>query len=109
MKELEQEQLRVRARPAVSRSVLHDVSEWWKGDDKVAERAPKPEPAYTKQDWDQSLSLVMMPVQLSHQELFGKQPDVAVAASAAAKLGPAAAALQTMSNSKKDPKNKAAM
>jgi hypothetical protein len=109
MKELEQEQLRVRSKPAVSRSVLDDVSEWWKGDDKVAERAPKPEPAYTKQDFDQSLSLVQMPVALAHQELFGKPPDVAVAGSAAAKLGPAAAALQAMANSKKEPKNQAAM
>ena len=50
-----------------------------------------------------------MPVALSHQELFGKPPDVAVAGSAAARLGPAASALQVMANSKKDPKNQAAM
>jgi hypothetical protein len=107
MKEYELEQPRVRTRPAVSRSVLDDVSEWFSG--KPQERAPRPEPAYTKQDFEQSLSLVQMPVQIAHLELFGKQPDVAVAASAAAKLGPAASALQTMANSKKDPKNQAAM
>jgi hypothetical protein len=107
MREYELQEERVK--PTVARSVLDDVSKWWSGSDQVAERAPKPEPAYTKQDWDQSLSLVMMPVQLAHRELFGKQPDVAVAASAAAKLGPAAAALQAMANSKKDPKNQAAM
>jgi hypothetical protein len=109
MREYEQEQLRVRVKPTVSRSVLDDVSEWWKGDQQVAERAPKPEPAYTKQDFDQSLALVSMPVALTHQELFGKSPDVAVAAAGAARLGPAAAALQTMSRSKKDPRNQAAM
>jgi hypothetical protein len=109
MREYEQEQLRVRAKPAVSRSVLDDVSAWWHDDEKVAERAPKPEPPYTKQDFEQSLSLVQMPVALAHLELFGKPPDVAVASSAAAKLGPAAAALQVMANSKKEPKNQAAM
>jgi hypothetical protein len=109
MREYEQEHLRVRAKPTVSRSVLDDISEWFKGDEQVAERAPKPEPAYGKQDFEQSLSLVQMPVQLAHHELFGKQPDVAVAASAAAKLGPAASALQAMAASKKDPKNQAGM
>ena len=109
MREHEQEQLRVRTKPTVSRSALDDISGWWKGDEQVAERAPKPEPAYTKQDFDQSLALVQMPVQLAHMELFGKTPDVAVAGSAAARLGPAAAGLQTMANSKKDPKNQAAM
>jgi hypothetical protein len=107
--ETEQEQLRVRVKPTVSRSVLDDVSEWWNGSEQAAPRAPKLEPAYTKQDFDQSLSLVQMPVALAHQELFGKPPDVAVAGSAAAKLGPAAAALQAMANSKKEPKNQAAM
>ena len=109
MTEHEREQLRVRVKPTVSRSVLDDVSEWWKGDQQVAERAPKPEVPYTKQDFDQSLSLVVMPVSLAHDELFGKPPDVAVAGSAAATLGPAAAALQAMANSKKEPKNQAAM
>jgi hypothetical protein len=50
-----------------------------------------------------------MPVSLAHIELFGKPPDVTVAGSAAAKLGPAAAALQAMANSKKEAKNKANM
>ena len=45
MREYEQEHLRVRAKPTVSRSVLDDVSEWWHGSEQVAERAPKPEPA----------------------------------------------------------------
>lgn len=109
MREYEQEHLRERAKPTVARSVLDDVSQWWNGSEQVAERAPKPEPAYTKQDFDQSLALVQMPVALSHLELFGKPPDVAVAGSAAARLGPAASALQVMANSKKDPKNQAAM
>jgi hypothetical protein len=107
--ELDLEQPRVRTKPAVSRSVLDDISTWWKGDEQPAERAAKPEPAYTKQDFDQSLSLVNMPVALAHDSLFGKAPDVQVAGAAAAKLGPAAAALQVMANSKKDPKNQAAM
>jgi hypothetical protein len=92
--EREQEQLRVRAKPTVSRSVLDGISEWWSGDQQTAERVPKPEAPYTKQDFEQSLSLVQMPVSLAHIELFGKPPDVTVAGSAAAKLGPAAAALE---------------
>jgi hypothetical protein len=107
MREYEQEQVQARVKPTVSRSILDDVSEWWDG--KPAERTPKPEPAYTKQDFEQSLALVQMPVQLAHLELFGKPPDVTVAGSAAARLGPAASALQVMANSKKDPKNQAAM
>jgi hypothetical protein len=109
MREYEQEQLQARVKPTVSRSILDDVSEWFGGSEKVAERAPKPEPGFTKQDFEQSLALVQMPVALSHQELFGKPPDVTVAGSAAARLGPAASALQVMANSKKDPKNQAAM
>jgi hypothetical protein len=106
--ELQQQQVRARTRPAVARSVLDDVSTWWSGGE-TAERAPRPEAAVTKQDFEQSLALVYTPVTLAHDELFGKTPDVNVAGSAAAKLGPATAALQVLANSKKEPKNQAAM
>ncbi|HEY6886691.1 MAG TPA: hypothetical protein VI300_02890 [Solirubrobacter sp.] len=108
MREYDLEQPRVRTKPVVSRSVLDDISEWWSGGE-TAERAPKPEPAVTKQDFEQSLSLVYTPVTLAHDALFGKTPDVAVAGSAAAKLGPAAAALEVLAKTKKDPGNQAAM
>jgi hypothetical protein len=62
----------------------------------------------TKQDFDQSLSLVSMPVSLALQEISVK-PDPAKAKSAAAKLGPAVSALQVMAGSKKEAKNKANM
>jgi hypothetical protein len=106
MREYEQEQLRVRTKPTVSRSVLDDVSAWWHGEETTAQRAPRPEVPFTKQDFEQSLSLVSMPVNLARQEIEGK-PDRFKFGSAATRIGPAVAALQVIANGKREAKNKA--
>jgi hypothetical protein len=78
------------------------------GSEQVAERQPKPEVPYTKQDFDQSLSLVSKPVNLALLEI-GTNPDPAKARSAAGKLGPAASALRVMAGSKREASNQANM
>jgi hypothetical protein len=103
MREYELEpEARVRTRK-VSRSVIDDISTWWSGPEAV--RQPKPEKPFTKQDFDQQLALVFTPVNLSHLDVFGKKPDPATCKAAAARLGPAASALQVIANSKHEPKN----
>ncbi len=89
----------------VSRSVLDDVSSWWNGEPSFKVVQEKPEKPFTKQDFDQTLSLVMMPMNLSHLDVFGKKPDPAVAKAAAGRLGPAISALQVIAGSKRDASN----
>jgi hypothetical protein len=107
MREYELEpEARVRTRK-VSRSVLDDIGTWWNGPQNLRERHEEPEAAYTKQDFDQTMSLVYMPVNLSHLDVFGKQPDAAACKAAAARLGPAASALQVIAGGKRDAKHQA--
>jgi hypothetical protein len=96
---------RVRTRQ-VSRSVLDDVGNWWNGEPNFRVRHEKPEKPFTKQDFDQTLSLVFQPVSISHMEIFGKKPDAAVAKTASGRLSTAISALQVIAGSKRDEKNK---
>src|SRR5262249_4188061 len=77
---------------------------WFSGE--KAERQPRPEKPFTKRDFDQVLSLVFMPVNVSHVEIFGKKPDPVAAKAASDQLGPAMSALQVIAGSKRDDKNK---
>jgi hypothetical protein len=89
----------------VSRSLTDDFSTWFNGEPNFKVVQEKPEKPFTKQDLDQTLSLVMMPVNLSHLDVFGKKPDPAVAKAAGGRLGPAISALQVIAGSKRDAKN----
>jgi hypothetical protein len=100
--ELEREPARTRQ---VSRSVVDDISTWWNGEPNFKVVQEKPEKPFTKQDLDQTLSLVFMPVNLSHTDIFGKQPDPDTCKAAAARLGPAASALQVIAGTKHEAKN----
>jgi hypothetical protein len=95
--ELEPE-TRLRTRK-VSRSVVDDISTWWNGEPNFKAEKAKPEKPFSKQDFDQTLSLVFMPVNVAHTEIFGKQPDPAVAKAASDRLGPAISALQVIAGS----------
>jgi hypothetical protein len=95
---------RVRTRQ-VSRSVLDDVSTWWHGEPNFKVEKAKPEKPFTKQDFDQTLSLVFMPVNVAHTEIFGKKPDPDAAKAASDRLGPAISALQVIATSKRDQRN----
>jgi hypothetical protein len=106
MREYELEpEARVRTRK-VSRSVLDDVSTWWNGEPNFKVEKAKPEKPFTKQDWDQTLSLVFQPVNISHVEIFGNKPDPEVAMKAVTRLGPATQALQVIAASKREEKNR---
>ena len=89
----------------VSRSVLDDIGTWWNGEPNFKVVQEKPEKPFTKQDFDQMMSTVFFPVQLSYQDVSGKTPDAATCKAAGGRLGPAASALQVIANSKHMPKN----
>jgi hypothetical protein len=109
MREYELEpEARVRTRQ-VSRSVIDDVSSWWKGEPNLKVEKAKPEKPFTRQDWDQTMSLVYMPVSVAHGDIYGKQPEPAASKAAAGRLGPAASALQVIADSKREAKNKEAI
>jgi hypothetical protein len=99
---------RVRTRQ-VSRSVLDDISTWWNGEPNLKVGRAKPEKPFTRQDWDQTMSLVYMPVNTANGDMSGKQPEPAACKAAAGRLGPAAAALQVIADSKREAKNKEAI
>jgi hypothetical protein len=102
--ELEPE-TRLRTRK-VSRSVVDDISTWWNGEPNFKVVQEKPEKPFTKQDFDQTLSLVYAPVNLAHLDVFGKKPDPDTCKAAAGRLGPAISALQVIAGSKREDKNK---
>jgi hypothetical protein len=109
MREYELEpEARVRTRQ-VSRSVIDDVSSWWKGEPNLKVEKAKPEKPFTRQDWDQTMSLVYMPVSVAHGDIYGKQPEPAASKAAAGRLGPAASALQVIADSKREAQNKEAI
>lgn len=89
----------------IARSVLDGVSEWWNGSSQTAERAPRPEQGYTKQDWEQSLALVAQPLVLSVNELRTGKLDRFKCTAAANRLPGAINALQTMAAAKKEVAN----
>jgi hypothetical protein len=95
------------AKRAIARSVIDDVKDWWNTPASEATRVPKPETAYSKQDFDQSLDLVQKPLTLTLIELRNGKLTPGKCADGAAKLAPAIAALQTMAASKKTQANKA--
>jgi len=106
MREYELEpETRLRTRK-VSRSVVDDIGTWWSGEPNFKVEKAKPEKPFSKQDLDQTLSLVFMPVNVAHTEIFGKKPDPAVAKAASDRLGPAISALQVIAGSKHDDKNR---
>jgi hypothetical protein len=84
---------------------VDDISTWWNGEPNFKVVQEKPEKPFTKQDFDQTMSLVYMPVNLCHLDVFGKKPDPAVAKAAAGRLGPAISALQVIAGSKREAKN----
>jgi hypothetical protein len=90
----------------VSRSVLDDVSTWWNGEPNFKVVQEKPEKPFTKQDFDQTMSLVYMPVNLAHLDVFGSRPDPDTCKAAAGRLGPAISALQVIAGTKREDKNK---
>jgi len=89
---------------AVARDFLDDISSNLFGGQTEAKREPR-EVAVTKQDFNQILSLVSLPVELAKQKITG-DADVQNAKVAAAKLGPASSALHVIATSKKEPKNR---
>jgi hypothetical protein len=93
----------------VSRSVVDDISTWWHGEPNFKVEKVTPEKPVTKQDFDQMMSMVFFPVQLSHQDVYGKAPDAATCKTAGSRLAPAASALQVIANGKRDPKNQQAI
>jgi hypothetical protein len=106
MREYELEpEARVRTRK-VSRSVVDDIGTWWNGEPNFKVEKAKPEKPFTKQDFDQTMSLVYMPVNLAHLDVFGKKPDPDTCKAAAGRLGPAISALQVIAGSKREDKNK---
>ena len=111
MREYEQEQLRVAGQAdGVARRSWTTCRSGGSGKPRRSPSAPKPEPAYTKQDFEQSLALVQMPVAARPPgALRQARPTSPWPAPPRRELGPAASALQVMANSKKDPKNQAAM
>lgn len=100
------EQVRVK-QPVIARTIIDDVKEWWNGPQPTA-RLVKPEVAVTKQDFNQSIALVMQPLALAQNEISG-HPSRLKFASAAAKLGPAAEALKVMAAHKQEASNQAAL
>jgi hypothetical protein len=106
MREYELEpEARLRTRQ-VSRSVVDDISTWWNGEPNFKVEKVQPEKPFTKQDFDQTMSLVYMPVNLAHLDVFGKRPDPDTCKAAAGRLGPAISALQVIAGSKREDKNK---
>jgi hypothetical protein len=98
------EAVRAGGEALVARDFIDDVKNWWNSPDEAAKKVEREE-AVTKQDWDQVLSLVSMPVNVARYQVSG-EPDVAKAKMAAARVGPAREAMLIIANSKKDPKNR---
>ena len=93
----------------VARSVLDGVSEWWNGSEQTAERNPKPETKFSKQDFDQQIALVGQPIAVALNEIRVGKPDRFKCGAAAARLPGAVNALQTMAAAKKEAGNQANM
>ena len=88
----------------VARDFIDDVKSWWNSPDEAAKKVEREE-AVTKQDFDQVLSLVSLPLNVARNQLSG-EPDVGKAKAAAAKVGPAREAMMIIANSKKEARNR---
>ena len=87
----------------VARDFIDDIGSLFGGTTE-AKREPR-EVAVTKQDFDQILNLVSLPLEMAKQQLTG-DADVQKAKAAAAKLAPAASALHVIAKTKKEPKTR---
>jgi Domain of unknown function (DUF4157) len=88
----------------VARDFIDDIKSWWGGEEATKAKKPKEVPV-TKQDFDQVLGLVTMPI-VNAQALLVGEADVAKARAAHDKVVPALDSLMTIANTKQEPKNR---
>jgi hypothetical protein len=88
----------------VARDFIDDIKDWWGGEEATKVKKPEEVPV-TKQDFDQILNLVVVPIANAQAILVG-EADVAKAKAANDKVIPALNSLMTIANTKKEPKNR---
>jgi hypothetical protein len=89
---------------AVARDFIDDVKAWWGGEEQ-AKKVERKEVPVTKQDFDQVLSLVSIPI-VNAQAMLAGEADVAKAKAALGKILPAIDSLMIIANTKQEPKNR---
>jgi hypothetical protein len=88
----------------VARDFIDDIKSWWGGEEQ-AKKVERKEVPVTKQDFDQIITLVSVPLANAQMMLAG-EADVAKAKSALGKVGPAGDALMVIANTKQEAKNR---
>jgi hypothetical protein len=93
---------------AVSRDFIDDIKSWWSGETgetKEMKRVERKEVAVTKQDFDQVIMLVTVPLANAQAQLSG-EADVAKAKAALDKVSTAAQSMMVIANTKKEASNR---